>query len=194
MLFSRKKSPKKLKFLLLAVIFVILGAIITAFVGQRYITFKPDKILAPIAEKANISLGKVYQEALRNGIKDWSLNAGSAKYFNEKKQVVFKDLSVTFFLEDEGEIRLTANKGILQTGSKDIEVTGNVVVINNNYRLSTEKLYYDNNKRIIISKAPVKISSDGFNFAAESISLNLNSNKVILEGKVIGNFSAKNII
>ena len=97
---------------------------------------------------------------------------------------ILDDLTVTFFLDDGSEMTLTADKGNLNTDSNDIEVSGNVVVINREYKLRTEGLNYAHDKRVLYSTAPVTISGPEATLAADKISLDLNTNIVTLEGSV----------
>ncbi len=180
---------KYYKLFLFSVIVIILCVVLAVFVGYRRILNKHEGLISSIQSKANISIGRVHQTATRNGITEWSLDARSAHYIDAKKQAVLQDLSVTFFLKDGKKIYLTANQGNLKTDSNDIEVTGNVVVKNESYRLKTEKLHYEHGGRIIFSKVPVEIIGDSFNIAADSMSFDLNTSKTLLEGKVEGTFS-----
>ena len=184
--FVKNHNHKKLKLILLSIIFVALGVILAVFVNHRHITEKQKDVVSDIRNKANISIGKAHQTAIRNGIKEWNLDAASVNYMVEKNQAIFRDLSVTFYLKDKTEVYLTANKGILKTDSNDMELFGNIVVKNSKYRLKTENLFYRHNKRIIFSKVPVKVAGVAFDLAADSMSLNLNTNKIMFEGKVQG--------
>ena len=103
-----------------------------------------------------------------------------------KNQAVFQDLFLTFYLKDKSQVYLTANKGILNTDSNDMEILGNVVVKSATYRLKTENLFYRHNGRIIFSKVPVTVTGAAFDLAADSMSLNLNTNKTLFQGKVQG--------
>lgn len=184
--FVKNHNHKKLKLILLSIILVALGVTLTVFVSYRRILEKGKNIVSGIQSKANISIGKVHQTATRNGIKEWSLDATSVNYIAKKNQAIFQDLSVTFYLKDKTEVYLTANKGILKTDSNDMELFGNIVVKNSKYRLKTENLFYRHNKRIIFSKVPVKVAGAAFDLAADSMSLNLNTNKTMFEGNVEG--------
>ena len=184
--FVKNHNHKKLKLILLSIIFVALGVILTVFVSHRRILEKEENIVSGIQSKANISIGKAHQTATRNGIKEWSLDATSVNYIVKKNQAIFQDLSVTFYLKDKTEVYLIANKGILKTDSNDMELFGNIVVKNSKYRLKTKNLFYRHNKRIIFSKVPVKVTGASFDLAADSMSLNLNTNKAMFEGKVEG--------
>ncbi len=191
MLFMKKKNTKnkRLKIFLVAIILLSLGAISAVFMGYRLILNKESKFISPLYSKANVSISKVYQTATRDGIKEWSLEAKSAYYIDATKQANLQDVVVTFFLKDGGKVYLTADQGILKTDSNDIEVTGDVVVRNETYRLRTKKLNYEHTKRIIFSKVPVEIVGDSLNLAADSMSFDLNTNRVLFEGRIEGSFS-----
>ncbi len=184
--FVKNHNHKKLKLILLSIILVAVGVTLTVFVRNRRILEKEENIVSGIQSKANISIGKAHQTATKNGIKEWSLDATSVNYIVKKNQAIFQDLSVTFYLKDKSEVYLTANKGILKTDSNDMELFGNIVVKNLKYSLKTENLFYRHNKRIILSKVPVKVTGATFNLAADSMSLNLNTNKTMFEGNVEG--------
>lgn len=184
--FVKNHNHKKLKLILLSIIFVAVGVTLTVFVSHRRILEKEENIVSSVQNKANISIGKAHQTATKNGIKEWSLDATSVNYIVKKNQAIFQDLSVTFYLKNKTEVYLTANKGILKTDSNDMELFGNIVVKNLKYRLKTENLLYRHNKRIILSKVPVKVTGATFNLAADSMSLNLNTNKTMFEGNVEG--------
>ena len=165
--------------------------IIAIFFNYLRVLEKEYNLAAAARCKSNISIAKAHQTATRNGVKEWSLDAASVDYMTKKNLAIFHDLSVTFYLKDKTEIYLTANQGIIKTDSSDMEVFGNVVVKNGSYMLKTENLHYKHNRRIIFSKVPVKITGDAFDLVADSVSLNLNTNKTIFEGKVEGTLSEK---
>ncbi len=188
MLFFDKKKSKKLKLFLLSIIVITLCLITASFIGYRRILNKIENPILSFQNQASLSINRVHQTSIRNGIKEWSLDASSAQYMNSEKQAIFKDLSVTFFLKDESEVYLTADHGILKIDSNDIETSGNVVVTNGNYKLKTENLYYENKNRKIYTKVPVQITGNSFYFIADSMIFDLKTKQTLLEGKVEGTF------
>jgi LPS export ABC transporter protein LptC len=184
--FLKNHNHKKLKLILLSVIVSALGITLAVFITHRNSLDKKGHVVSNIRSKANISIGKAHQTAIKNGIKEWNLEAASVNYMVEKNQAIFQDLFITFYLKDKSQVYLTANKGILNIDSKDMEIFGNVVIKNATYRLKTENLFYRHNRRIIFSKVPVTVTGDALEFAADSMSLNLNTNKTMFEGKVQG--------
>lgn len=184
--FLKNHNHKKLKLILLSAIVSALGITLAVFITNRNSLDKKGHVVSNIRSKANISIGKAHQTAIKNGIKEWNLEAASVNYMVEKNQAIFQDLFITFYLKDKSRVYLTANKGILNIDSKDMEILGNVVIKNATYRLKTENLFYRHNTRIIFSKVPVTVTGDTLELAADSMSLNLNTNKTMFEGKVQG--------
>jgi LPS export ABC transporter protein LptC len=184
--FLKNHNHKKLKLILLSVIVSALGITLAVFITNRNSLENEGHIVSDMQSKANISIGKAHQTAIKNGIKEWNLEAASVNYMVEKNQAIFQDLFITFYLKDKSQVYLTANKGILNIDSNDMEIFGNVVIKNTTYRLKTENLFYRHNRRIIFSKVPVTVTGADFELAADSMSLNLNTNKTMFEGKVQG--------
>jgi LPS export ABC transporter protein LptC len=185
----KKTYQKKLKFFLMSLIFLTFGVVLIVFLQYRHVLEKNDISVSIGLSKANISIGKAHQTATRNGIREWSLDAASAEYMDKNSQAIFKDLSMTFYQKDETKVYITANQGVLKTDSNDMEIYGNVVVRNKDYKLKCENLYYKHDKRILFSTVPVNITGASFELAADSMSLNLNTDKALFEGKVKGTFS-----
>ncbi len=186
---SPQKRTRRVKLFLTAVVLITVGLVIIVYVGYRRISETPELILSTIRDDADMSIGKIHQTSTRDGKKEWSLEASSAHYMSEKNQVILEDLFVTFYLEDNSEVHLKANKGKLHTNSNNIEVSGNVVITKDKYVITTEQLKYRHKKRIIYCQVPLVISGESGKISAETASFDLNTNRVTLEGKVEGTFS-----
>ena len=178
------KKNKKLSLILLAVILVAIGTIAAVFIGYQRVSTAPELLLSSIKEGANLSLGKIRQTATRDGKKEWSLEADSAHYLENDKKAVLKNLLITYFLDDNREVYLEAEEGILQTDTNDIEFSGHVVIRNEDYQLRTRRLSYEHGPRVIFSNDPVKISGEAMQLSANSIKYDLNKNKITLTGNV----------
>jgi len=185
----KKQNIGKLKFFLISIIIILLGIIIAVFSRYRNVLDETAGLKSAMQSAAKMSLGKVHHTATRDGVIEWSLDASSARLLDEKKQLLLDDLSVVFYMKDGGKVYITAEKGFLYTDSNDIEVTGNVVVKNDNYVLKAEKLNYEHTRRILFSNVFVEISSDSEKLTADSIFFDLNTKKTMLEGNIKGTFS-----
>ena len=185
MVWSRLKKTKKLSIFLLIIILSAVGVIVSVFIGYRQISTAPELLLTSIKEGANLSLGKIRQTATRDGIKEWSLEADSANYMEAENKVDLKKLAVIYFLEDNREVYLEADQGILQTDTNDIEFSGNVVIRNGEYQMKTEHLNYDHGQRIIICDQSIRIWGQDGEIKAESAEYDLNADKIVLKGNVV---------
>jgi LPS export ABC transporter protein LptC len=159
--------------------------IVSVFIGYRQVSNAPELLLSSIKEGANLSLGKIRQTATRDGKKEWSLEADSANYMEAENKVDLKNLSVIYFLKDNREVYLKADRGILQTDTNDIEFSGNVVVRNEAYEMKTEHLYYEHGRRIIICDQSIRILGQGAELTAESAKYDLNADKIVLKRNVV---------
>jgi LPS export ABC transporter protein LptC len=185
------QRTKKLKRLLVVFIVLVLAVISAVFIGYRRISKQPELLLSVIGENVNVSLGHIQHTATRDGVKEWTLEAESARLLETKKHMVLTDLSVVYFTKENGEVYLTANEGVLDTKSNDIEVTGNVVLISEPYELQTEKLNYEHKQRMIYADGPVRILSTTSYLGANAMSFDINARKVQFKGNVEGIFAEK---
>lgn len=176
---------KRLKWILLFLIVLTLFGIFRLFSTYRR---QQAPEATPESTTASLSLNQIHHTATRNGVKQWSLDAPSAHYIEEKCQAIVDKPSVVFFLEDQKEIRLNADQGVMQTDSNDIEFTGNVSATVENFALHTEHLLYRFKSGTILSHKPVFISGQGINLRADALSFDLNNWNAVLKGNIKGNF------
>jgi LPS export ABC transporter protein LptC len=179
------RKIKKLSIIFLVIIILVVGTIVAVFVGYRRVYNAPEMLLSSIQDGANLSLGKIKQTATRDGQKEWSLEAASAHFIENEKKAVLTDLYVTYFMKDGREVYLDADQGILNTDTNDIEFSGNVVIRNEDYRLKTSRLNYEHGRRFIFCNEPVQIEGNSAKVTANSLTFDLNANKVVLSGNVV---------
>ena len=191
MVWSRLKKTRKLSIFLLIVILSAVGMIVSVFIGYRQVATAPELLITSIKEGANLSLGKIRQTATRDGRKEWSLEADSANYREADNKVDLKNLSVIYFLEDNREVYLKADQGILITDTNDIEFSGNVVIRNEAYQMKTEHLNYKHGRRIIICDQSIRIWGEDGELTAASAKYDLNADKISLKGNVVATVSRK---
>ena len=189
MVFSRSKRTKKIKVIILVTVLAAVGTVLVVFAGYRRVSNAPELLISSIKDGANLSLGKIRQTATRDGKKEWSLVADSALYIETKNRVVLKNLFITYFLEDNREVYLDADEGQLHTDTNDIEFSGNVVIRNDEYRLKTDRLNYEHERRLISTDTPVHISGNDSKLTAASMTYDLKADKVVLTGDVVASIS-----
>ncbi len=183
--------PKRLlKRIVWAVVFTTAGIAMAAYFGYRRFTLLPEVALAPKAGWEAMVVERVHQSATREGRTEWSLDAATAQYQVSEKKVLLTDLFVTFFTRDDQKVHLTSRHGTVRTDSHDMEAHGHVVIYNDAYRLETEKMAYSHDSRTITSDAPVKITGPAGDLMADSLILDLNTNRLVMRGHVHGTLAS----
>lgn len=186
----KSKSPvKRLKLLLVGLMTAAAVALAGGFVLKRCVFEKPEVLLTALDDKAQLALQKIHQTATRGGITEWSLDADSARYLDESKELLLENLAVEFFMDDGTRMLLTADRGTLRTDTNDIAVRENVRVTKEDLALSTEALDYDHQKRILTSQTEVRITSGNSQITAKTFRYDLNTRQAVLDGDVRGVFS-----
>ncbi len=185
---GRSGNNRKLKLFLIAVIGLSLAGVIAIFAGYRQLTSDPGAMLSALEDRANIAIGTVRQTATKDGRTQWRLNAQSARYINAEKKAILEKPAVFFYLQDQTDISLTAQQGVLKTDSNDIRVQGEIVMKGQGYELTTETLWYAHGQRRLHTDTPVAITGKGFKLAADSMSVNLDTRQTLFKGNVRGSF------
>ena len=185
---TRKPNRQKsLRLVLLLSMLLIFGVVLTVFIGYRTVSNPQETGLSSLLkDDVTISMADVQQTSTRNGLRDWSLNAASAQFLDKKKQVVFDDLAVTFYLDQGGSVALSARKGYLNTDTRDIRIDGDVVADDGQIKFRTESLDYDHEQRVLLTAEPVEIFGNRFCLTAESAFYDMATRKATFEGNVEG--------
>jgi LPS export ABC transporter protein LptC len=183
-------SARLFKRIAWAFLFAAAGIAAAAYFGHRRLASLPDAVVAPKAGLEAMVVERIHQSATREGRTEWSLDAATAQYQLTEKKVLLTDLSVTFFTRDDQKAYLTARHGEVMTESHDMEAHGDVVIYNDAYRLETDKIVYSHGPRIISSAGPVKITGQAGELVADSLMLDLNTNRLLMKGHVHGTLAS----
>ncbi len=184
-------KSKKLKLLLGSAVFLGVISTIAVYIGYRSGMQSKTLIPAAIKKAADMSLEKIRQTSLKNGIKEWDLEAESASLEDREKKMSLTKPSVKFFMKDGNMLFLTADKGILKTDTKSITVSGNVIVKTKGYQLNTRRLVYKSKKNILSSNDPVELFNPSFTVNADAMVMNTETLKTEFKGNVKGIFREK---
>ena len=183
----KHSSQRSIKLILLITMFLVFGVVLTVFIGYRTVSNPQEMFLSSlIQDDATIAIDRVHQTSTKNGIKEWSLDARSAQFIEKDRQAVFDDLSVTFYLENDHSVNLSANKGYLNTDTRDIRIDGDVIADDGEFKILTDTLNYEHKRRVLIAVKPVQILGSAFRLNADSALYDLNSQQTTFDGSVEG--------
>ncbi|WP_300671768.1 LPS export ABC transporter periplasmic protein LptC [Desulfoluna sp.] len=136
--------------------------------------------------KATFSLDKMRHTASRQGVDEWSVEADTVHLYSTENRAEFIELTARYF-EKSGNITvMTADKGSLNTQTRNMTVTGNVVVTRGALTIKSDALSYAKAAHTITSKTPVAISDGISNLFGDTLFLDLTVGRLELDGNVKG--------
>lgn len=135
---------------------------------------------------ATLTLDKMRHTASRQGVDEWSVEAETVHVYNTENRAVFTLLTARYFEKSGAVTTLTADKGILDTQTRDMEVSGNVVVTRGEVTITSDALTYTKKSQVITSKTPVVITDRISTLTGDAMFLDMIGGKMTLDGNVHG--------
>jgi LPS export ABC transporter protein LptC len=156
------------------------------YFGYQRVVSVMNPVVPPSAATDAMVVERIHQSSTKDGRTEWNLDAASAQYLLPEKKMLLRDLFVTFFTKEGQKVYLTARHGMVKTDSHDMEAYDDVVVYNDLYHMNAERMTYSQDSRVITCDTPVKITSQAVEIVADSLSMNLNTNRLVMKGHVNG--------
>jgi lipopolysaccharide export system protein LptC len=180
---------KKLRVLVILLLMTITGSAVVGYVIHQMMTGPHQVIDLHVDSDAALKLGGMKQISKNNGITEWELEAATATLTKERNQALLTQVQVVFHTQSNDQVFLTADQGILDTRTHDMDFTGNVVVRHRTYTLKTDKLHYKKKAHIIHSDTKVWLESTQAAMEADTMKIHINEKALELQGHVKGRFS-----
>jgi LPS export ABC transporter protein LptC len=180
------KRRRLIQRVLLSIVVLALAGTIIVFIGYRRITGNSEVLLDLVKEEADMQLSKIRQTAMKNGIREWRLEAQSATLLDKQKTMLLDRPDVAFFMDDGDHVHLTAEKGTIYTDSSRMKVSGQVSANTSLYRFQTNALDYDPAARQLRADTPVTLSSKSLTLRADTMIMDLETSITLFEGGVEG--------
>jgi LPS export ABC transporter protein LptC len=183
-----KLTKRRLSLILASLILIIVGSVALRFIelrrGQGEDSAAPQNAGAPPG--ASMALTNVHQTSVKDGIKEWRLDADAATYLESEQKMMLTRPRVEFYTRAGETLTLTAQEGVLDTASNDIRVSGEVVIHHLSYTLTGEAFTYTHADKRLVSQSPVEIRSSRLNLSADSLEVDLDTQQTELAGNVKG--------
>lgn len=185
---KQKSNSRKINFLIIGFIVILIGGILVIFVRHRLSQKKNDPPPPPEKTEASLSIKNFQHIATENGIKKWTLDAVSASLYSQKNIVKLNGISVLYYMNDDHNITLKADNGELNSKTNDMILSGSIVAVMPPYTLTTENLNYEHSSRIMHADKPVSVSGNSMTLKADTMSYDINSEIFKCDGNVEGSF------
>ena len=111
------------------IILIAVFGLIIAFGASFYGHFKNKTLPVRVEftdEGIDVQIQDFKVEHESSGRKTWELNAKTAKINNEKQRVDLDQVHVTYNMKNNQKSYISADKGVMNQETKDIELEGNV--------------------------------------------------------------------
>lgn len=172
---------KNAKRILIAIAFLTLILLMVALVRNSLVPHesKPSDPLPP--KGLDMQIGDIhYEQTDKNASKEWELDAKSAQYFKGENKIALHSIELTFF-SDKGKVFVTADDGELYTDSKDVNLSGHVVVLTEEgYSIQADSFRYDAEERKIFTNDRVHLSSKELDMTGKGMVIDLEEEKLYI--------------
>ena len=161
--------------LLLVVVAIAVGVYFLSRSGEKGInlTVLSDKVAMQVREFHYTEVGD--SETL------WEIRADSAQYIKSDEQVLLKSIQARFVAADGQTYMLKGNDGLLYRDTRDIEVSGNVVVTSSvGDRLKTESLKYTASDMAIHANGSVTMENPNIRLTGTGMKFSMKKRHMIL--------------
>jgi LPS export ABC transporter protein LptC len=159
-----------------------IAALIFSVVPEKAPRKTPLKIMD---DQVDLQVMKVhYTEATEEGIK-WEVNADSAQYRKKENLAVFKNPRIKMMMPDGRNFVLSGNEGFLHQDSKDMELSGDVLLVSNNGdAFKTDSLKYSGQEKRCYTTAQVSLKNSRLQIDARGMSISLKDEHLSLLSEV----------
>lgn len=135
----------------------------------------------------------------QKGTRDWELFAEKAEGAEGDASWKLKKVKVHYFSGDQISFIVTGLSGSIDSKSKDMKISGQVVTRSaNGYVFKTQEVNYVAEKRLITSPSEIEMigpsdtQGEGFNFKGNKMNLQVDESLMVIEGQVVGRRKMKN--
>ena len=167
----------------LGVVLVIAMASITFL--EKVLPLSPATMLKIISGRADLEVNNVlYREVGGDGNK-WEIRAKKASYLRKQNQATFDQVEVKLFLPDSKVVVLAADRGELDTATRDMEISGNVGVTSaSGEHFTTDYLHYSAQGQRLHTDAMVLMETPRMQIQGVGMSLSLQNKDIVLHSRV----------
>ena len=167
-----------------SIIVVLIAILITAVVIIKIKVYKPMNLLKALPDVDLKIKGFNYTEVGEANAK-WEVKADIATYDKKQNLAVFDRVQIKLTTSDGKVFEMSADKGLMFTDTKNIEIKYNVVIISDaGDRFSTDHLSYNDAEKKFYTDAPVTMENKRMKITGVGLTLFMNTGELNLSSLV----------
>lgn len=177
-------SWRALRWSLLAVIFLLGGTMAFFLVRTSGPQIDVGRV-SVLGTDADLRIDKAHMVQNNKGRKDWEMWADTALVYRKKDETHLQNLRIHLYARDGKPTYVTAQRGVLGNQTRDITVTGNVVIrTSDGVTLQTEALYYSPKEHRVVSESPIIMEGETFRLTGVGLNGDTQEGRYVLRENV----------
>ena len=174
----------RIKWILIIIMIVAISSLLFILFGYHLFSKNKDSILKMVPKEADIAIDQLHHVAMRDGKKEWVIDAKSAQLINKKNLTLLENVSVTFFHEQGFKIYLEAEKGQFFVNSNNLILNNNIILKYNDYKLKTKQISYNAKDKCIFSETPISFIGESISAFAKKLFIDIKTKTITFEDSV----------
>lgn len=135
-------------------------------------------------QQADYRINEIHISETLEGNLRWTLDADRAEVFDKEHRTVMQNVTVHVFSQDV-VWTVTGDEGVLDNTTRDVVLTGNVVVTTNDgLRMTTPTLRWVNETRNLTTEEPVEITRAGTTIRGRGLDVKMREQQAVLAREV----------
>ncbi|MFH1135169.1 MAG: LPS export ABC transporter periplasmic protein LptC [Pseudomonadota bacterium] len=162
---------RKLQFLFLAV-FIGLGVLCAGlFFRKGNSGYRFNSVPPLLSDGADMVIKGVDFTEMRQGTRQWTVQAETLRFFKATNLMVFDQVDVTFYSED-GEYHLTGETGYYYKKLQKMKILGQVAATDQRGNILTApELVYDAKAKLVSTSGPFKLTGPKLDLQGNGLSI-----------------------
>jgi LPS export ABC transporter protein LptC len=170
------KINKKTGFVAAVAVVFILAAIVL-FMGQGRDASK--SALKVMAENVDLQVKNILLTEVGGAGEKWEIKAETAQYKRKENLALFDKVTVKLVMADGKTFIMTGDKGKFMTETKDMEISGNVVITSEQGdRFTTDQMKYSYKDKKVYSDGNVTMDNARMTVTGVGMNLLMNEKKI----------------
>ena len=175
----------KRKKMITAILLVVMVALFASGVVLKDRILTPETLLKILPDEADFHIRDFVFTEVGSNQEKWEIRAKTAEYDKKKNHAQFDDVKIKMTTAEGRVFEMTGDRASMETDSKTVEMTGNVVVISDSGdRFSTDQLRYSDKQKKLSTESPLWMKNERMEIEAVGMTVDINRGELALLSRV----------
>lgn len=177
-------SQRTLRWSLLAVV-VLLGGTMAFYLIRTSGLQASVGGISVLGTEADLRIDKAHMVQNSKGRMEWEMWADTALVYRKKDETHLQTLKMRLYSREGKPTDITAERGVLGNQSRNIILTGNVLIrTSDGVSMRTDALHYNPKEHLVATESPIVIEGETFRLTGVGLNGNTEEGRYVLNEKV----------